>query len=90
MIKKTSVEEINRVFEKEAEGRLKGILSASEDALVSSDIVGTPFSAIIDLPLTEVLDGNLIKVVAWYDNEWAYSKRLTEAILLVGKSISRS
>lgn len=88
--KKTGVEEINNVFEKEAKGKLKGILSVSEDALVSSDIVGTPFSAIVDLPLTEVLDGNLIKVDAWYDNEWGYSKRLADAVLLVGKSIAPS
>ena len=91
--KETTAEQINEVFKKEAQTRLKGILSVSDNHLVSSDIVGTSFSAIVDLPLTEVLDlpevrdENLIKVVAWYDNEWAYACRLAEFAEYVGKRI---
>lgn len=91
--KETTAEEINKAFKKETEGRLKGLLSVSENYLVSSDIVGTSFSGIVDLSLTEVLDlpeikdENLIKVVAWYDNEYAYGCRLAELAEYVGKRI---
>ena len=59
-------------------GRLEGILAYSEEPLVSSDIVKSPYSAIFDAPLTAVIDGTQVKVVAWYDNEWGYSNRLVE------------
>jgi glyceraldehyde 3-phosphate dehydrogenase len=75
----TSVEEINELFRARADtGLLEGILRYSEEPLVSSDIVKSPFSAIFDAPLTAVLDGTQVKVVAWYDNEWGYSNRLIE------------
>jgi glyceraldehyde 3-phosphate dehydrogenase len=74
---KTSLEEINNTFKETAQKELKGILGVDESFLVSSDFKGNSLSAIVDLPLTMAKD-NLIKVVAWYDNEWAYACRLAE------------
>jgi glyceraldehyde 3-phosphate dehydrogenase len=75
----TSVEAVNAVVAGRADsGELAGILRYSEEPIVSSDIVKSPFSAIFDAPLTTVTDGTLVKVVAWYDNEWGYSNRLVE------------
>ena len=74
----TSVEEINAAFRESAAGALSGILEYSEEPLVSSDIVGSPRSAVFDASLTSVLDGTQVKVLAWYDNEWGYSNRLVE------------
>ena len=75
----TSVDEINALFADVAdEGDLEGILRYSEEPLVSSDIVKSPYSATFDAPLTAVIDGTQVKVVAWYDNEWGYSNRLVE------------
>ena len=77
--KKTNKEEINQIFQKATrDSRYKNIVEATEEELVSSDFIGNPYSAIIDSKLTESLGGNLVKVVAWYDNEWAYSNRLVE------------
>ena len=75
----TSVEEINALFEARADrGELEGILKYSEEPLVSSDVVKSPYSAIFDALLTTVVDGTQVKVIAWYDNEWGYSNRLVE------------
>ncbi len=75
----TSVEEVKEAFRDAAEhGPLHGILSYSEEPLVSSDIVGSSFSSIFDSQLTSVMDGSQVKVVAWYDNEWGYSSRLVD------------
>jgi glyceraldehyde 3-phosphate dehydrogenase (phosphorylating) len=74
----TDVDELNGLFRDRAAGPLKGILEYSEEPLVSSDIVGSPSSAIFDAPLTSVVDGTQVKVIAWYDNEWGYSNRLVE------------
>ena len=75
----TSVEEVNELVAGSADtGELAGILRYSEEPLVSSDIVKSPFSAIFDAGLTAVIDGTQLKVVAWYDNEWGYSNRLVE------------
>jgi glyceraldehyde 3-phosphate dehydrogenase len=75
----TSVDEVNGLFADAAdEGDLAGILRYSEEPLVSSDIVKSPYSATFDAPLTAVIDGTQVKVVAWYDNEWGYSNRLVE------------
>jgi len=75
----TSAEEINEIFKKKADtGDLAGILAYSDDPIVSSDIVASPYSSIFDAPLTLVLDGRLVKVIAWYDNEWGYSNRVAE------------
>ena len=75
----TSVDEINGIFKEKADsGDLAGILQYSEDPIVSSDIVESPYSSIFDAPLTMVLEGRLVKVVSWYDNEWGYSNRVVE------------
>ena len=82
----TTKEEINAVFKKAvAEPYYEGIVDATEEELVSTDFRGNAHSAIVDLPLTDVVDGNLIKVVAWYDNEWGYSNRLVELAADFGK-----
>jgi glyceraldehyde 3-phosphate dehydrogenase len=66
---------------------LKGVLAVTEEELVSSDYRGDSHSAIVDLKLTNVVGGNLVKVVAWYDNEWGYSNRLVEQVINVGKTL---
>jgi glyceraldehyde 3-phosphate dehydrogenase len=79
--KKVDEVKVNSVFKKAAHStRFKGIVEATDEPLVSSDIVGNPASAIVDLSLTKVIDGDLVKVVAWYDNEWGYSSRLAELV----------
>lgn len=84
----TTVDEIKDVFKKAAkEPFYQGILAVTEEELVSSDFKGNSHSAIIDLNLTNVVGGNLIKVVAWYDNEWGYSNRLVELVADIGKSV---
>ena len=82
--KHTSVEEVNNAFKKAAEGELKGILQYIEEPVVSRDIVGNPHSSIFDSLLTQVVEGNLVKVVAWYDNEWGYSTRLVDLAEFIG------
>lgn len=76
--KNTTIDKVNAAFTKAAKGKLKGILEASNEELVSSDIVGNPHSSIVDLKSTLLVGGNLLKVVAWYDNEWGYSNRLVD------------
>ncbi len=84
--KNTTKEEINKVFTDAVKSpRLKGILEVTNEQIVSSDIIGNPASCIIDLSLTQVVDGNFVKVVAWYDNEFGYSNRLVEEVIMVGK-----
>jgi glyceraldehyde 3-phosphate dehydrogenase len=79
--RETSKEEINAALKAAAsEGPLKGYLEYTEDPIVSSDIVGNPASSIVDSELTSVLDGTLVKVVAWYDNEWGYSNRCVDLL----------
>ena len=83
----TSVEEINKVFKKAAkEPYYEGIVDVTEEELVSSDFRGNAHSAVVDLPLTDVVGGTLVKVVAWYDNEWGYSNRLVELAVDFGKA----
>jgi glyceraldehyde 3-phosphate dehydrogenase len=75
----TSVEEVNAAFREAADhGSLHGILAYTEDPIVSSDIVGSAHSSIVDASLTTVIDGTQVKVIAWYDNEWGYSSRLVD------------
>ncbi|PIT93441.1 type I glyceraldehyde-3-phosphate dehydrogenase [Candidatus Falkowbacteria bacterium CG10_big_fil_rev_8_21_14_0_10_43_11] len=83
--KQATEHQINEALRKASGGRLKGILAVSNEPLVSSDIIGNPASAIVDLPLTRVIGGDLMKIVAWYDNEWGYSNRLAEAAEYFGK-----
>ncbi len=82
--RKASVDEINRAFKRAAEGKLKGILQYCEEPIVSLDIIGNPHSAIFDSLLTNI-EGDLIEVFAWYDNEWGYSKRLVDLVGYVKK-----
>jgi glyceraldehyde 3-phosphate dehydrogenase len=81
--KSTTKEEINTAFKKAAEGPLKGILEYTEDPVVSSDFLHSTCSAAVDAQSTMVLGGNFIKVLAWYDNEWGFSCRMTELIELI-------
>jgi len=83
--KKTTVEEINAAFKKAAGGAMKGILSYTEDPIVSSDIIGDTHSCIFDAECTMVLTDNFVKVVGWYDNEWGYSTRVVDLIGLLVK-----
>jgi glyceraldehyde 3-phosphate dehydrogenase len=77
--RETTKEEVNEAFAAKADaGGLEGILKYSEDPLVSTDIVGSAYSSIFDAPLTMVIDGKLVKVVSWYDNEWGYSNRVVD------------
>lgn len=87
--KDVTVEEVNDVFKQAAkEPFYQGILDVTEEQLVSSDFKGNSHSCIVDLPLTAVVGGNLLKVVAWYDNEWGYSNRLVELTADVAKTIN--
>ena len=79
--KDTSAEEVNAAFKNAAEGDLKGILQYIEDPLVSCDFLANPYSSIIDSEYTRITDGNLVKVLAWYDNEWGYSCRVRDLII---------
>ncbi|EKE00055.1 MAG: Glyceraldehyde-3-phosphate dehydrogenase [uncultured bacterium] len=82
--KKTTIEEVNKALEDAAsDPKYKGVLKATYEPIVSSDIVGTSYSAIADLSMTKVVDGDLVKILAWYDNEWGYSNRLVEMAELV-------
>lgn len=86
--KKTTIEAVNKAFrDAAASPAMKGILTVTEEQLVSSDFKGNPASAIVDLPLTNVIDGDLVKVAAWYDNEWGYANRFVEQAVLVGASL---
>src|SRR4051794_21972845 len=79
--RETSVDEVNDAFRAAADtGDLKGILKYTEDPIVSSDIVTNPFSSIVDGGLTAVMEGTLVKVVSWYDNEWGYSNRCVDLV----------
>ena len=78
--KATTVEEVNAAVKAAADGPMKGILSYTEDPIVSTDIVTDPHSSIFDSLLTSVIDGELVKVISWYDNEWGYSNRLVDVV----------
>ncbi len=81
--KETSVEKVNQLFKNVSEHHLKGVLEYSEEELVSSDILGNPHSAIVDANMTRVVNGNLVKVLAWYDNEWGFSARMVDLIKIL-------
>ena len=82
-----SVEAINDAFRAAAAGRLKGLLAYTDEELVSVDFNGNPHSAIVDGPSTALVDGGLVKVLAWYDNEWGYSCRVRDLVLYMGRSL---
>jgi len=71
-------EQVNKALKKAAKTYLKGVMDTTEEELVSSDFIGNPYSSIVDLNLTNVVGGNLVKVISWYDNEWGYANRLVE------------
>ncbi|HMJ60699.1 MAG TPA: type I glyceraldehyde-3-phosphate dehydrogenase [Bryobacteraceae bacterium] len=83
--KDTTAEAVNAELKKAADGPLKGILAYTDDPVVSSDMLHNPNSSIVDLELTKVLGGNLVKVVSWYDNEWGYSNRVVDLVAFLGK-----
>ena len=79
--RETSVEEVNAALRERADsGPMAGILAYTEDPIVSTDVIGNPFSSIVDGGLTAVIDGTLVKAVSWYDNEWGYSNRVAELV----------
>lgn len=89
--KDVTVDEVNKVFKKAAaDPYYQGILDVTEEELVSSDFIGNSHSAIVDLNLTSVIGGNMLKVMAWYDNEWGYSNRLVELTADVGRLLQKT
>jgi glyceraldehyde 3-phosphate dehydrogenase len=83
--KPATADEVNKALKKAAEGSLKGILGYCEEELVSIDFKGNPTSSIVDAPSTMVIGGNMVKVVSWYDNEWAYSCRVADLVAFIAK-----
>ena len=84
----TTVEEVNATFkEAAASGPLKGVLAYSEEPLVSTDYIGSPYSCILDAQSTNVIDGTLVKVCGWYDNEWGYASRCVDLLAFVGQRL---
>lgn len=82
----TTEEEVNRIFRDESQSsRYEGILGVTEDPIVSADIIRDPRASVVDLTMTKVVDGELVKVLSWYDNEWGYSSQMVrEMIRLLG------
>ena len=88
--RETTKEEVNDTIRKASQSPVfAGILAVTDDPLVSSDVIGSPYSSIVDLSLTSVI-GNMVKVIAWYDNEYGYANRLIEEVIMVGKKTSSS
>ncbi len=85
--KDTTVDEINAAMTDAAGSWLAGIMAVTNEPLVSSDFIGDPHSSTVDLGLTKVVDGNMVKIIAWYDNEWGYANRLVEMAEVVGKTL---
>ena len=83
MKRDVTADEVNAAFKEAAEGKMKGILQYCEEPLVSIDFVSNPHSSIVDSLFTRVIDGNLVKVLAWYDNEWGYSCRLKDLVKFI-------
>jgi glyceraldehyde 3-phosphate dehydrogenase len=86
--RETTVEEINNIFREEAQSdRYVGIVGVSDDPLVSSDIIGDPRASLIDLEMTQVVGGDLVKVMSWYDNEWGYTNQMVREAVSIGQTI---
>jgi glyceraldehyde 3-phosphate dehydrogenase len=84
----TSVDEVNRIFREEAQSdRYHGVLAVAEDPIVSSDIIGDSHASIVDLEMTQVVDGNLLKVMSWYDNEWGYTNQMIREAAAIAREI---
>ena len=86
-VKNTTKEEVNEILTKEANGRYKEIIRVTNDPIVSSDIIGDPHACIIDLQMTKVVDGNLLKIFAWYDNEWGYTNQMIRQAKDIAKDL---
>jgi glyceraldehyde 3-phosphate dehydrogenase len=85
--RETTVEEVNRIFREEAQTeRYQGIVAVMEDPIVSSDVIKQPYASLIDLELTRVVDGDLLKVMSWYDNEWGYASQMVRVAQSVAKA----
>lgn len=82
-----ATEAVNATLKEAAEGPFKGIMAYSEEPLVSSDFLGDPHSATVDALSTLMIESNLVKVVAWYDNEWGYSNRIVDLIEYIGSKL---
>jgi len=85
--KTATTEELNAALKRAAEGELKGVLAYSEEPLVSKDYNGNPNSSIVDALSTKVMDGNLAKVLTWYDNEWGFSNRILDLVQYISASL---
>jgi glyceraldehyde 3-phosphate dehydrogenase len=85
--KPVTIQAVNDAFREASAGRLRGILDTCEEELVSVDFNGNSHSSIVDLPSTALIEGNLVKVLAWYDNEWGYSSRLRDLVRFIGKTL---
>lgn len=85
--KSTTIDEVNAAFKKASENELNGILQYCDEPLVSADFIGNSHSTIFDSLLTDVIDGNMVKVMGWYDNEWGYANRLVDLTKYVGKQL---
>lgn len=83
--KDVGIDDLKKAFKSAEKGELKGILATTDEELVSTDFTGMKYSTMVDLGLIQVVGGNLVKVIAWYDNEWGYSERLVDLTTLVGK-----
>jgi glyceraldehyde 3-phosphate dehydrogenase len=86
----TTVDEVNRIFREESESdRYKGILGVTQDPVVSSDIIKDPRASVVDLGMTQVVDGDLVKVMSWYDNEWGYTNQMIREAVDIAKKIGK-
>lgn len=89
--RETTVEEVNNIFREEAESeRYREVLAVSDDPLVSSDIIKEPHASIVDLGMTQVVAGNLVKIMSWYDNEWGYANQLIRTAIHLGKEVEEA
>lgn len=87
--RKTTIDEVNRIFTEEADtDRYRGVLGVTRDPLVSSDIVGDSRASVVDLELTKVVDGNLVKIMSWYDNEWGYANQMVREALSIARGVN--
>ncbi len=85
--RETTEEAVNDAFRQAASGSLAGILDVCDEPLVSIDFTGNPHSSIVDGPSTKIIDGGLVKVLSWYDNEWGYSQRVVDLAVYIGERL---
>jgi glyceraldehyde 3-phosphate dehydrogenase len=85
--RETTVKEVNEIFREEAESeRYQGILGVTDDPIVSTDIIGDPHASLVDLGMTTVVDGNMVKVMSWYDNEWGFTAQMIREGVRIAES----